>query len=235
MCKHRFFTPRVGKFYQDGFKNGKKLLVVGASFYCPIKDCPHYDECTQFDQIQQRWRTSDFEAKCPPYMKNDIRLSDCPTNEIVDSSAKSYTRFTELMLWYLNQGKPSDDNAYYEFWDKVAFTNYIQHMIGYRTTTLASDISEHDMDAFLETLDECEPDVVVIWGCVINKPFINFHMPEDPTFVNDFDPKDYYLFHWTYKGRKITFVSFYHPSSGVFYTDKEWNQMYEVLDKAFGQ
>ena len=41
----RFFVPFVGKKYKTGI-NGKKVLVLGASFYCNKHDCPNFKDCT---------------------------------------------------------------------------------------------------------------------------------------------------------------------------------------------
>ena len=45
MTRHRFFEPHIGSKYQVGIK-GKKILVIGASFYCKTKECQYYNLCT---------------------------------------------------------------------------------------------------------------------------------------------------------------------------------------------
>lgn len=48
---NRFFKPFEGKKYKEGI-NGKKILVLGASFYCNWdgndgrNKCEFFDECT---------------------------------------------------------------------------------------------------------------------------------------------------------------------------------------------
>lgn len=53
----------------------------------------------------------------------------------------------------------------------MAFTNYVQFFLPaknrYRETR-KSDLSERDYVAFVETLVELKPDIVIVWGCVIN-------------------------------------------------------------------
>ena len=45
MSKSIFFKPFKGDKYEIGI-NGKKVLVVGASFYCNKTDCPFFADCT---------------------------------------------------------------------------------------------------------------------------------------------------------------------------------------------
>ena len=57
-------------------------------------------------------------------------------------------------------------------WSHLAFTNYVQFFLpsdgdSFRTTK-ASDLSERDFDAFIEVVKELSPDIVIVWGCVIN-------------------------------------------------------------------
>lgn len=40
-----FFKPYVGPLYGKGIK-GKKILVLGASFYCDKTDCEFFHKCT---------------------------------------------------------------------------------------------------------------------------------------------------------------------------------------------
>lgn len=41
----KFFYPFIGKDYNQGI-NGKRVLILGASFYCPKVDCKYYKDCT---------------------------------------------------------------------------------------------------------------------------------------------------------------------------------------------
>jgi hypothetical protein len=49
--KKRLFNPYVGEEYEKGI-NGKKILVVGASFYCNEKQCDHFNKCTKSSYLQ---------------------------------------------------------------------------------------------------------------------------------------------------------------------------------------
>lgn len=228
----RFFIPHVGERYQDGI-HGKKLLVLGASFYCKETICPHYEKCTGTGE-HRIWSTRDFDCDCNGRI--NYRISQMPSTELDYDGARSYRRFVELMCDF-KDGKGSGSTLtaarFDSFWETCAFTNYIQRMIGGRTTTKKKDIREkEDMNAFLTTLDELMPDIVIVWGCVIDKVLKKYH-PEDNVILNDYDKSDDYLFRWTYKGKRITFLCLYHPSSSRFYSEEQWEIALKYLELIF--
>lgn len=229
----RFFIPYKGEKYHDGAAYGKTLLALGASFYCKDRSCPNYERCTGTgpDKI---WSTRDFDNNCNGRI--NYHISHMPSTELDYYGARAYRRFTELMCDFLNGAGSSSsmtEQWFDSFWETCAFTNFIQRMIGGRTTTKKNDIREpEDINSFITTLDELMPDIVIVWGCVIDKVLKNYH-PEDCTILNDYKKGDEYLFHWTYKGKQITFLCLYHPSSSQFYTDQEWSTALRYLEEAF--
>ncbi len=226
--KRYFFIPHEGSKYRSGLYNGKKVLVLGASFYCPITNCTFYNACTY------QWRTKEFDETCP--YNNGKPLSMLPFYELDEEGAKSYRIFYNFMQEYLSERGITIIKDFYAFWDSVAFTNYIQHEIGGRTTTQASDICEDDLLALDDAIRELEPDIVIIWGCVVNNPIkLKREDAEDKTFSNDYDGSEHsqYLFRWYIDNRKVTFVNFYHPSSGHFQRKIERPKMKQFLDEAF--
>lgn len=126
-----------------------------------------------------------------------------------------------------------------EFWNKVAFTNYVQHMIGGRTTTSPSDLRDEYFEMFVSVLDDFEkkhelpiPDIVIVWGCVINKPLKNHKILGHPDC--EIEINNDYIFKWkNFNGKDIIFINIYHPSSGQFYTDAEWDKMYFYFKDIF--
>ncbi len=226
--KRYFFIPHKGSRYTSGLYNGKKVMILGASFYCPKVDCEYYDACTH------QWRTKEFDKKCP--YNNGNPLSILPHYEIDEAGARSYSVFYNFMQDYLSERGLTDIKDFDDFWDRVAFTNYIQHEIGGRTTTQASDMCENDLLALCDAIRDLKPDIVVIWGCVVNNPIkLKMNDADDSNFMNDFDGSEYrhYLFHWIIDSRKVTFVNFYHPSSGYFSSSEEQSIMKQFLDDAF--
>ena len=45
VTKQAFFNPFVGSNYHKGI-SGKRILVLGASFYCPKTECSFFRSCT---------------------------------------------------------------------------------------------------------------------------------------------------------------------------------------------
>jgi hypothetical protein len=58
--KNRFFNPFVGSNYTKGILN-KRVLVVGASFYCDQQACPYFKRCTDVE----RKDSSEFDSIWP--------------------------------------------------------------------------------------------------------------------------------------------------------------------------
>lgn len=205
-----FFKPYVGENYAKGI-NGKKVLVLGASFYCPHTGCEFYERCTDVGTKD----SSAFDSICPLYKPDNKLLHNEPTYCVAESS-KTYRTFASCMSRYLCE----DDCA--AVWSHLAFTNYVQFFLpatskGFRETRW-SDLSERDFNAFIETVKELEPDIVIIWGCVINT-----RIKEKNGFVIDkhlLNSTNGYLCHMQVPGmaKNISLLNPYHPSSSAWHS-----------------
>lgn len=158
--EYRFFKPFVGNKYFEGINN-KKILVVGASFYCSYYDCEFFSKCTS-DVIKD---SSPFNNRCPQYIKDKKMLNQEPSYCIEDAPL-TYRKFANYI------SKLVGCSSYKEAWNYLAFTNYVQFFLpcknqSYRETRM-TDLSERDFLAFNETLVELQPDIVIVWGCVFN-------------------------------------------------------------------
>ena len=235
-AKH-FFEPFVGDNYSERIY-GKRVLVLGASFYCnqdgvsvdketgEVKEkCPFYDDCA----INQN--TEKYDGKCP--YNHNSPLRKLPQTELDENGAESYKRFWLLLYHYFQQPELSFD----DIWGKMAFTNYVQHEIGGRWNTLASDCRAEYLEMFEDTLLTMkeQPDVVIVWGCIVDKPLkAKTYSDRFPDFENTFTDKDHYRFKWkNFNGKDIEFLCFFHPSSSDFYSDKEWDFMLDRLEDVF--
>lgn len=211
----RFFNPyRNKEKYPIGI-NGKKVLVLGASFYCD-KECPKHEECTNPETRISR----DYDTTCPEYVEKGLKLSDEPSN--VDASYRAYKNFQRLV---------TDATGIEDMWQYIAFTNYVQFMLpSYRTKK--SYLTEHDYEAFNQTLIELKPDVVISWGVVIleeirekNKYSTDLEkLPETEWYISHIEMEEV--------GHPITLLSVYHPSSSAWYTDyqKALKYLRDALD-----
>ncbi len=187
----RFFKPFIGHNYGRGI-NGKKVLVLGASFRCnygPESDkesCPFFEDCTSTGEENRG--SSAYDYRCPfPYWES-LPLSESPTYSLLDGY-RAFKNFASGLVRELGPGVFSiadvDDDTfrYWKVWSTVAFTNYIQNFVpaGSDTFGQTNGLSPRDFNSFNDTLKELNPDVVIIWGKILNSILIsNYrHLPDD--------------------------------------------------------
>jgi len=219
--KTRFFKPYIGYKYQEGIK-GKKILVLGASFYCPNTKCKLYNSCTNVEKKD----SSASDLTCPVYQQDGKVLHNEPSY-CIDDMPKTYQTFASFMSKY------TDESDYNKVWAHLAFTNYVQFFLpatnkGFRETKW-SDLSERDFESFIETVQEIEPDIVIIWGCVINS-----RIKEENVYVTDqsnIGNTGGYLCHMKIPGmsKEVTLLNPYHPSSSA------WHSALSTFDKYLKQ
>lgn len=217
--KNRFFNPFVGSNYTKGILN-KRVLVVGASFYCDQQACPYFKRCTDVE----RKDSSEFDSICPAYQACGGTLHDEPSNAISDG-LPTYQRFASYLSSKVNK------REYAEVWSYVAFTNYVQFFLpaepGRYRETRPSDLSERDFEVFNETLRELQPHIVVIWGCVFNS-----RVREQNAYLIDrseLERTEWYICHLQVPGvsHPIAIINPYHPSSPA------WNNKMVDFDRYF--
>lgn len=217
MNESRFFRPYVGEKYETGI-NGKKILVVGASFYCNKNHCPYFSDCT--DVVTKD--SSKYEDICPEYVAKNLLLSEEPWHEI-GNGYRTYKVFANFISQYVGE----DD--YYEIWNHLAFTNFVQFILPTKDT-YKSYLSERDFNAFIEVLTELKPDIVISWGVVCldeirtNNPYV--------FDKEDFMESEHYISHMRIPGadHDITLVSGYHPGSR-----RHWYNNLDDLSNYFQQ
>ena len=203
MINQRFFTPYVGSKYHKGI-NGKRVLVLGASFYCGIKDCKFFAECTNPMQKD----SSKFDSCCPAYATTGQRLSEEPTNAITEGY-RTYQTFGTFMQQFLKDERE-------DVWQWLAFTDYLQ-FFSPTVETKKEYLSRRDYEAFNETLAELQPDVVVAWGTVI----IDDIRDKNP-YVVDLErlpETEWYVYHIRLPqvSHDIAVVNCYHPASQSYW------------------
>ena len=214
---NRVFKPFEGKKYKEGI-NGKKILVLGASFYCNWdgndgrNKCEFFDECTN----PMKRDSSKFDGICPSYKKTRQKLSEEPSNA-VSENYRAYKVFANLIKEFV---KDEED-----VWQRMAFTNYLQ-FFSPTMETKKEYLSPRDFEAFCETLNELQPDIVIVWGLAILEK-----VREENPYVIDFEnlpQTEWYVCHIRIPGvnHDITLVSSYHPSSR-----KYWYESLETLTK----
>lgn len=156
-----FFKPRIGIYYEKGFR-GYKTLVLGAHFYCPIP-CEYKESCLQDSRP--------FDRECPCYRdKNDdyFTLSNSCYVE-VNSYLEGcpYPSFSMFTRYMINKRDYIPDSVKYRFWDHVCFYNYLQHYLkdGNTPKYLGNEeLFNEDWDAFQEVLEELQPELIYVWN-----------------------------------------------------------------------
>ena len=187
-----FFKPHVGTFYNEGI-HGKKILVLGASFYCSISQCIYHKDCTN-ENIKD---SSLFDDICPYY---DVALHNAPSEE----NGSAYSKFANSIAKSLeiNQDR---------FWDFVSFTNYIQYFLPHWQTYL-KNCSDRDAKALIEIIRSLQPDIIFVWGCVINQ-HIQRSFSKDIKVIENTDG---YIWNWQVDDKVITVINTYHPTYPSF-------------------
>ena len=190
--KFRFFEPFVGSHYKEGIR-GKRVLVLGASFYCTNNECVFFNECTN----PEKKDSSRFDSICPH--NNGSALHDYPS----EADGRAYQCFNEFMRQFVDEG---------DIWQRVSFTNYLQ-FFSPTIITKKKYLSNRDLEAFRETLRELKPDIVISWGTVILESLRD----NNPDVIDkeDLPNSNYYICHIKLPddNHTITLVSGYHPSS----------------------
>lgn len=161
-----FFKPRVGQNYWKGI-GGLRVLIVGSHFRCPYSNCVHLKkECASSSTIFE------MDQKCPCYLDKEdqeyYRLSNSDTIEVNSYlegfSYQAFSAFTYLML---NKRDHLTDQEKSEFWEQVAFTNYIQHYWPDGSSPKYFEnkaLYDTDHEAFAQVVDELKPHLIFVWN-----------------------------------------------------------------------
>lgn len=214
----RFFIPFKGRKYEEGIC-GKKILVVGASFYCIKKECNYFKKCTD-PAIKD---SSEFNLTCP--YNSGLPLNDAPQIELGECY-KPYVKFSKAIESFIDTCIEGKDN-YDEIWNHLAFTNYVQFWVPTKKTE-PEYLSERDFEAFIESVNELEPDIVILWGRVING-----RLKKNNEYVLDKEllkSTDNYVCHMKLPSldKTIALVNPCHPSS-IGYWDAGTNYFVKYL------
>ena len=204
MGTNRFFKPFIGENYETGL-SGKKVFVIGDSFYCAHReDCKYSQECT--DMVKKD--SSRFDGKCPDaeYSVNGKKLSDASAVEL-GQMYPSYRRFGEFLSGYVAE----TDSV--SVWDYVAFTNYVQFFVPSATSHSRDAVSERDFEAFKETVMELKPDVVFVWGTIAGEAIRRGRKEVYDYDTPEFHAKEGYICHLRLDGldKDVVIINTYHP------------------------
>ena len=100
------------------------------------------------------------------------------------------------------------------------------------TDTYDYYLSDRDFEAFIETVKKLQPDVVVVWGVVINKAISDNSYVINKQEVIDTDGYLWHLEGIPEVNHRITIVNCYHPSSRKYWHNESHN-LTNYLKQAF--
>lgn len=219
----RFFKPYVGEDYEKGFLDSKKkVLVLGASHYCTIRECTFWEKCTSLELRD----SSAYNEICPPYKKQNDRqkLEDSASIEIENylggGNYLTYDNFTKALVDSFGK-----DIQY--IWNQLAFVNYVQFFLPFTNTPIQTQKDIINFESFIENVDELKPDIVIIWGTKVTNHFKRKYVK---MMANRLEVQsDDYFWKMEIKKHQIIIVNPYHPSN----VGNWWKANVENFIKAF--
>lgn len=194
--KNVFFKPWVGKDYENGIYEGKKLLILGESHYCGgcdkcgIKYNPSCDDFNTNKIVEGYLKYNAGERKAASFMKN-------------------YTKFVNVIF---NRKINSEEMK--NFWDSIIFYNYVQVAIEETRKTPTEEEFKLSEDGFFEVLNEYQPDLVIIWG----ERLFNNMPSKDGGWMSKkvCDVASENVYSYNIDGKNIPCYCVYHPSSSKY-------------------
>lgn len=203
--EHVFFKPWVGKDYESGGIFGKKILVLGESHTC--------GGC---DQCGLKYSSGCDEV-------NTIKDMEILLSGYRDSWTPTFRKFERSLV---NEETTLERSK--EIWNSVTFFNFLQVAMDYSREGGTPEDYEEGRTAFLEVLDELQPDLVIVWGT--SRLYENLPGREngwidgEENIVDNWSvPNGYYLLK---SGKKTRVIAVYHPSTGY-----SWDWWYKVISK----
>lgn len=219
MGQYKFvsFLPWVGKQFHEGL-NGHKVLVLGESHYCPIRNV--CGDCTVENCMKQGNEEEDFY---------------CMTNYVLDGYVNSYNgdKYQQTFLCFERAllGRQTSEEDRKQLWSHLAFYNYFQKAF-YKEDGKRTKPEPRDFDcaneAFKEVLDTLKPDKVIVWGSRLYNCLPNWGGKDSDIVVENIKAPV-----WTYeiKGRTIQCMRVLHPSTGPGKCWEFWHPFYEEFLK----
>ena len=159
--------------------------------------------------------SSPFDYKCKGYV-----LHNYPTDSINENEkVRSIRNFCQFLSKYTN--KNSDPWAY------VAFTNYVQYMLGH-VATYKKNIKERDFKSLKESIVELKPDIIVTWGVIVQNAIREWHKDYIVDYNEMFTKNEGWLGHLKIEeyGKKLPILFSWHPSSSKWYSDIDYVHKY---------
>lgn len=199
------FSPYIGKDYVRGGIFGKKILALGESHYCDTgcADCGErgrHPECADFTKKVVEWCLD-------PSVEREGWMN-------------TYLKFERSLV-----GKDTTPLESKKIWDSIAFYNYLQVAMGGAREAGSAQQYRDATEPFLDTLENLQPDVLVVWGVRLWNNLPNRNWTDGPKItVDGYDVQN--GFYTLSSGKKVRAVCVYHPSVGY-----DWSFWHKVISE----
>lgn len=208
------FNPWIGKNYLTKGYQGKHILILGESHYCS-------------EELSEGGR-------CHPQCKEENMFVDCisQTKDVVQEAVYDYRGLpyqqTFLCFERAVAGKKLTQTEREEFWEGVAFYNYVQFAQSGPRTAPKPEHWVYSEKAFKLLLSVYEPDYIIVWGVRLYNNIPKWGAQECKLELGDGDTADYRIY--STPGKEIPVLKVHHPSAP---TGKNWEYWHEVISKFF--
>ena len=198
--KYVRFEPWKGENYLTSGFNGKKVLVIGDSFYCSEEEA--------VPTLTKKVITDYLAIRNGEFRENKGEWTN------------TYLKFERSL-----EGKETTPEDSRRIWNSIAFYNYLQvPMSGARESGSKLDYTNAE-NAFFEVINELQPDLIIVWG--VGKLFNN--LPEDrwtwgkPLDIDGWEIKNGY--YQLDNNKQTRCIAVYHPSTGY-----QWDWWHKVIE-----
>lgn len=161
------FNPRITEEWKEG-----GTFVVGINHWCIQKGCEYYEDCVlnsnskKYDKLC-RWAVSEVDDSTP----YDLRYTTYEAFNCYLGDFLGYESFKEFLLYITGTQDCMEPDEQREYWNHLAFYNYIQHFTKmslthtsmYGVEEALSKKEDDDFKAFLDVLHDLKPRLVIVW------------------------------------------------------------------------
>lgn len=211
-CKYVKFRPWIGRDYENGGGIlGQRVLVLGASHYCSDLGSGKCHRCSSEIGPEEHCRY----------------LTDKVIKEMLyEYSGKERHMQTFLCFERAVMGKVLCQTEREQFWQSVAFYNYIQTALAGPRRSIPEFSYAPAGKAFQEVLETLVPDKIIIWGKTLYRmlPDLNGSHSVIELSAGKVDM-------WTYPiaGKLIPAMAVTHPSTAEGKKWEYWHKFHSAF------
>ena len=200
------FKPWVGENYETGIHQGKKLMILGESHYCPNPETEATEDIT---------------------IKVIEDLLD-PFSEY-EGYKNTYTKFAKAVVGE----KQFSDETKKEFWQHVIFYNYVQTAISGARVSPTTEQFRNSEQAFFEIISQYQPDLIIVWGKRLynNLPQQGTQLPDLQISQGIYAGESSEVWSYTIGGKTIALLPITHPSASMFELQYHKDLIYQFIEK----